>query len=258
MVTDKRHIVTDLSSNIISITIDEGSPRRETLDAIDHDAEASQLPLVIEGVAYQNLPTIYQQPIYYTAVFDSNSDFLGMTPVFEPTLFEQAPSSFDQGPFLSTAQPLSPTETYSAGPTPRESTFLQAGQDFNRMSFSPTVEGTVRTASAANTAPRHVSSSAYPFTPLSMDTMGLPSATGIVDRNTSFSALTAVLAGHGMGMMGEDMLAWDEDEFAAENAAANASVVVNGSRKRRESVSMVNLGPIVQANTPTSPVGLDA
>ncbi|KAE8542910.1 hypothetical protein D1P53_000973 [Cryptococcus gattii VGV] len=247
----------DLSSNIISITIDEGSPQRETLDATDHDAEASQLPLMID-VAYQNFPTIYQQPIYYTAVFDSNSDFLGMTPVFEPTLFEQAPSSFDQGPFLSIAQPLSPTETYSAGPTPRESTFLQAGQDFNRMSFSPTVEGTVRTVSAANTAPRHVSSSAYPLTPLSMDTMSLPSVTGTVDRNTSFSALTAVLAGHGMGMMGEDMLAWDEDEFAAENAAANASVVVNGSRKRRESVSMVNLEPIVQANTPTSPVGLDA
>lgn len=258
MVTDKRHIVADLSSNIISITIDEGSPQRETLDATDHDAEASQLQLMIEGVAYQNLPTIYQQPIYYTAVFDSNSDFLGMTPVFEPTLFEQGPSSFDQGPFLSTAQPLSPTETYSAGPTPRESTFLQAGQDFNRMSFSPTVEGTVRTVSTANTAPRHVSSSAYPLNPLSMATMGLPSATGIVDRNTSFSALTAVLAGHGMGMMGEDMLAWDEDEFAAENAAANSSVVVDGSRKRRENVSMVNLEPIVQANTPTSPVGLDA
>lgn len=258
MVTDKRHFVTDLSSNIISISIDEGSPQRETLDATDHDTEASQLPLMIEGVAYQNFPTIYQQPIYYTAVFDSNSDFLGMTPVFEPTLFGQAPSSFDQGPFLSTAQPLSPTETYSAGPTPRESTFLQAGQDFNRMSFSPTVEGTDRTLSAANIAPHHVSSSAYPLTPLSMDTMSLPSVTGIVDRNTSFSALTAVLAGHGMGMMGEDMLAWDEDEFAAENAAANASVVVNGSRKRRESVSMVNLEPIAQAKTPTSPVGLDA
>lgn len=180
-----------------------------------------------------------------------------MTPVFEPALFEQAPSPFDQGPFLSTVQPLSPTETYSAEPTPRESTFLQAGQDSNCISSSSSREGTGRTVSSTNIAPRYISSSAYPPTPSSMDTTGLPSVTGIVDRNTSFSALTAVLAGQGMSMMGEDMLAWDEDESAAEYAAANASVIVDENRKQRENALVVSLEPVGGANSPTNPSGLD-
>lgn len=258
MMTDMKHIVAGSSSNLISVTIGEPSHHQEVSDAADHDAEPSQSPLMIEGVTYQSLAATYQQPVYYTPVFDSNSSFLGMTPVFEPALFEQMPSLFDQGPFLSTAQPLSPTETYSADPTFRESTFLQTGQDSNCVSSLSSREGTVRSVSSANTAPRYISSSAYPPTPSSMDTMGLPSVTGIVDRNTSFSALTAVLAGQGMGMMGEDMLAWDEDEYAAEYAAANASIIVDENRKRRESASMVSLAPVGEAKSPTNPSGLDA
>ncbi|AFR98430.2 hypothetical protein C343_06408 [Cryptococcus neoformans C23] len=245
------------SSNLISVAIGEPFHQHGALDATDHEAEASQLPSMIEGVTYQSLETIYQQPVYYTPVFDSNSFFLGMTPVFEPALFEQAPSPFDQGPFLSTVQPLSPTETYSAEPTPRESTFLQAGQDSNCISSSSSREGTGRTVSSTNIAPRYISSSAYPPTPSSMDTTGLPSVTGIVDRNTSFSALTAVLAGQGMSMMGEDMLAWDEDESAAEYAAANASVIVDENRKQRENALVVSLEPVGGANSPTNPSGLD-
>lgn len=116
--TDIKRIATGSSSNLISVAIGEPFHQHGALDATDHEAEASQLPSMIEGVTYQSLETIYQQPVYYTPVFDSNSFFLGMTPVFEPALFEQAPSPFDQGPFLSTVQPLSPTETYSAEPTP--------------------------------------------------------------------------------------------------------------------------------------------
>lgn len=79
--TDIKCIAAGSSSNLISVAIGEPFHQHGALDATDHEAEASQLPSMIEGVTYQSLETIYQQPVYYTPVFDSNSFFLGMTPV---------------------------------------------------------------------------------------------------------------------------------------------------------------------------------
>ncbi|WWC86437.1 uncharacterized protein L201_001314 [Kwoniella dendrophila CBS 6074] len=165
---------------------------------------------------------------FFTPGYDANLSYLPMDATFDPSLYTQNGISFEeQGPFLSAQQPLSPTETWSAGPTPREATFpllatQTQSQDNSDRIPSNSSQGTVRTVSSGNnsnqTVPRYVSNSAYPLTPLSQDPTSLPNTNGIVDRNTSYSALAAVMGqsmGMGMGMgMGQsdDMLGWDDND----------------------------------------------
>ncbi|WVR06041.1 hypothetical protein IAU60_003069 [Kwoniella sp. DSM 27419] len=124
----------------------------------------------------------------------------------------------DQGPFLSTQQPLSPTDSWSAGPTPREATFLRAAQDSQNRVVS--TDGTVRSASTVQPAPRYVSSSSYPLTPLSIESGSLLGSSAIGDRTTSFSALASAISNQD-AMVPDDMLGWDDhDVFEHEDTGA--------------------------------------
>nr|XP_018267335.1 uncharacterized protein I303_01321 [Kwoniella dejecticola CBS 10117]OBR89493.1 hypothetical protein I303_01321 [Kwoniella dejecticola CBS 10117] len=153
---------------------------------------------------------------FFTPGYDANLPYLPMEAAIDPALYA---STFDeQGPFLSAQQPMSPTESWSAGPTPREATFLRAAQAQNEQNriASSSSEGTVRAVSSNQAVPRYVSASAYPLTPLSQDPSALPGSGGIVDRNTSYTALAAVMSGQAMGtsmgMGPDDLLAWDDND----------------------------------------------
>ncbi|WVQ97605.1 hypothetical protein IAU59_004719 [Kwoniella sp. CBS 9459] len=151
---------------------------------------------------------------FFAPGFDPNLPYLPLDAALEPTLYGQTGQSFDeQGPFLSTQQPMSPTESWSAGPTPREATFLRAAQaGQNRVVSTSSNEGTVRTVSSAHGAPRYVSSSAYPPTPHSLDpNSALPSVGGIGDRNASYSAFAGLMSTQGM-TPSDDMLGWEDAE----------------------------------------------
>ncbi|WVQ82751.1 hypothetical protein IAT38_004883 [Cryptococcus sp. DSM 104549] len=158
-----------------------------------------------------------------------------------------AVSPTDAGPLVGGGQqPISPTESYfSGGPTPRDATFG------NRLASGSTHDSG-RSTSSAHPAPRYVSNSAFPPTTLSVDP-ALPGYGGynFMDRQGSFSALTAEIVGAGMGMMGQDMYRWDEqdEDFAAAAASMSVSAGVSNAWKRRESEVSV----AVTAVTSTSP-----
>ncbi|WRT64334.1 uncharacterized protein IL334_001266 [Kwoniella shivajii] len=152
---------------------------------------------------------------FFSSGYDANLPYLAMDASFDPSLYGYPGVPYgEQGPFLSSQQPMSPTDSWSAGPTPREATFLRAAQsqESNRVASSSS-DGTVRAVSSNQSAPRYVSSSAYPLTPHSQDPTALPGTGGILDRNSSFSALAAVMSGQHMGMgVSEDMLGWDDND----------------------------------------------
>ena len=106
-----------------------------------------------------------------------------------------------QGPFL-------PTQAVS----PIESTFLRAANpnEQGRMSsISSTSSGDRGTQlQSLQQASRHISSSAYPPTPLSVDPAGLPSASGWMDRATSYAAARV---GDVVPTELEDVLGWGEE-----------------------------------------------
>ncbi|WVF70300.1 hypothetical protein IAT40_005089 [Kwoniella sp. CBS 6097] len=151
---------------------------------------------------------------FFTPGFDPDLPYMPLDATLDPALYGQPVQLFDeQGPFLSAQQPMSPTESWSAGPTPREATFLRAAQDGqNRVVSTSSNEGTVRTVSSAYGAPRYVSSSAYPPTPHSLDpSSGLPSMGGIGDRNASYSAFAGLMSTQDV-TASDDMLGWDDAE----------------------------------------------
>ncbi|OCF37639.1 hypothetical protein I317_04365 [Kwoniella heveanensis CBS 569] len=156
---------------------------------------------------------------FFAPGFDPNLPYLPLDAALDPMLYGQSGQSFDeQGPFLSAQQPMSPTESWSAGPTPREATFLRAAQEGqNRVFSTSSNEGTVRTVSSAHGAPRYVSSSAYPPTPHSLDPISaLPSMGGIGDRNASYSAFAGLMSTQGM-TASDDILGWDDGEVFEHN-----------------------------------------
>jgi hypothetical protein len=138
-----------------------------------------------------------------------------------PSTLAQAGEEY-QGPFLSTHLPLSPVEAWSAasmgGGTPRESADpLRPTQD-NRSTSSSTPTTSEQPLSAGlrpwahlmPPPPRHVSSSAYPPTPLSVDPSGLPAMTGggWGDRAPSFSSMTAEVS-HAKAQPQRELI-WDD------------------------------------------------
>ncbi|KAK6905910.1 hypothetical protein I203_106745 [Kwoniella mangroviensis CBS 8507] len=174
---------------------------------------------------------------FFAPGYDANLSYLPMDATLDPSLFVPID---EQGPFLSTQQPMSPTESWSAGPTPREATFLRAAGPESTRIPSNSSEGTVRTVSSnQQSAPRYVSNSAYPLTPSSQDPTALPgTGGGIVDRNTSYSALAAVMSGQTMGIgmsMGgaDDMLGWDDNDVI-EHSEEDEENEQEGSQQQRK------------------------
>nr|XP_019049443.1 hypothetical protein I302_03232 [Kwoniella bestiolae CBS 10118]OCF28373.1 hypothetical protein I302_03232 [Kwoniella bestiolae CBS 10118] len=197
---------------------------------------------------------------FFTPGYDANLPYLPMDPSLDPSLFVPMGMGMEeQGPFLSAQQPMSPTESWSAGPTPREATFAGRSTSNARIP-SNSSDGTVRTVSSNQPAPRYVSNSAYPLTPSSQDPSALPgsgSTGGIVDRNTSYNALAAVMSGQAMGMtmgVGDDMLGWDDNDVIEHSEEEEVSQPQPEPRKASQ-VQRVATPVIAEAgvkpNTPT-------
>nr|XP_019015126.1 uncharacterized protein I206_01214 [Kwoniella pini CBS 10737]OCF53907.1 hypothetical protein I206_01214 [Kwoniella pini CBS 10737] len=188
---------------------------------------------------------------FFTPAYDANLPYLPMEAGIDPALYGTAFE--EQGPFLSTQQPMSPTESWSAGPTPREATFLRAAQAQNEQNriASNSSDGTVRTVSSNQPIPRYVSASAYPLTPLSQDPSSLPGTGGIVDRNTSYSALAAVMSGQSMtmGMGDDDILGWDDNDVIERDEEGE---ILQQPRKMSQAYLLPTLNTPVTVTSPTT------
>lgn len=161
-------------------------------EQIAQDWQASQ------ALAYpdQPLQPVYDSSLNYIQVPYYNYSHLPGTPGAGSSVTSPLDAGSSSGPFLSSNQPLSPVEPWSAQAVDAIP-FRQVSSGSNRLASSSSYVSS-QLSPQAHSVPRHVSSSAFPSTALSVESGGW------TDRSVSFSAF----APHAEEL---DDLFWDDE-----------------------------------------------